>query len=100
MTVPDPAPTVTDVLAEALVREVWIGFCDEAGDDDAACGVIDADDRHLLAAAVVAAIRDMTAEQQAELIGGSTERLAGYAVSTDLDECPVVRVVGPWRAEP
>lgn len=69
------ASTAEDVIARALVDDLCIRCIGR---------------RHRLAAAVVAAIRAMTVEQQAELIGGDVDETAGF-----------VCVVGcPWRAEP
>lgn len=106
MTVPDPtAPSVEDVIAEALHahcaewrgepsfhRVLWCCTCGEWHGDD-----YDEYQRHQ-AAAVVAAIRAMSAEQQAELIGAWIE--AGLRWNDDIGESRnVARVVGPWRGE-
>lgn len=96
----DVTPTVEDVIAEAMTnREVWVSTFNEDGDEDVACGVIDADDRLRLAAAVVAAVRAMTVEQLAQLIGGMTETGTFSRVSDGVPVATRLRVVGPWQVE-
>lgn len=97
----DPAPTAEDVLAAALLRAdlAWAAI--------AAPSSIPPDGGwpQALASAAVAAIRDMTAEQQADLLAGTVWRVA-YTWRTRPDRPgrqygpPNVRVLGPWRAEP
>lgn len=86
----DATPTVEDVLARAM--------CDalvEAPLDEPCEGC------KMQAAAVVAAVRAMSPEQQAQLIGGAVERSGRTHLGDEglFVHDPVGRVVGPWRTE-
>lgn len=97
------APTAEDAIAEALMAR-------DAEDVD----WIDRDSAERYAAAVVAAVRAMSVEQQAELIGGEIERQArlssgkpiplstplGLQTAERLGRPIESRVVGPWQVTP
>jgi hypothetical protein len=87
-------PSAVEVIAEAVPHHE--GCIDWTPEDDFFCWCKGY--RREVAEAVLAAIRAMTVEQQAELIGGEVETYRwhpgsqGVFVST-----PRVRVRGPWR---
>lgn len=62
-------PTPEQRVAEELAREVWVGYTDEAGDDDGNYGVVDSDGRRTLtdAETALAAIASDPAVQDAVL---------------------------------
>ena len=132
MTVPDPtAPTAGDVITRVVVehyacgvdmttprqytaRGGWNVTC-TCGDPVGESGDDDIEDRHArhVSAAVVAAIRGMSVQQKAELIGGEVET-GNYGVLPHHDKYPFciprscthreyerhdARVVGPWQPE-
>lgn len=95
----DPtAPTAEDVIAEAAHAAIFDYSQTDAwpilGDDARAADFI--------AAAVVAAIRAMSVQQQAELIGGEVQNLHEIRLQADGMFWPVPgsRVVGPWQETP
>ncbi|MGN6245135.1 MAG: hypothetical protein ACTHQ3_15895 [Motilibacteraceae bacterium] len=90
MTAPEPT-AVERTIAEVLAVNVWVGFRDEAGDDDSAEGVVYLDDRRRLAQAVVAAIRNLPPAEMAELIEGKVER--GHFLQAGIG----ARAVGRWQ---
>lgn len=91
----DVTPTVEDVIADVLVGASMTLPSDPLTQDD----VIDWIEMKA-AAAVVAAVRAMTPEQQAELIGEMTETGTFSRVVDDVPVATRVRIVGPWQVEP
>lgn len=103
MTTPDPAHI--DAVAKVMEgRDVWVGFRDEAGDDDCANGTIDASDLRDLAKwildstdpAVHAAMLDALTRH-----GVLTEERGGAGV---INPNPAMllrrRLVTPWEVDP
>ena len=81
----DREPTAVEVIAGALHQAHW----DVRDAGEPALGSLNAGRHH--AEAVVAAVRAMTPQQQAELIGGEVQ--GGCASATFKY---YARVVGPW----
>lgn len=106
-----PDPTPEQRVAEELAREVWVGYTDEAGDDDGNYGVVDSDGRRTLSKHALNAVRAALTSDDPDVVRAMAVRI-GLNVSTrtvyeaarrdslDTDGQPTVFSFGqdrPWR---
>jgi hypothetical protein len=78
---------------DTIATNVHAAWCREPNHEDCD-GVDEVDER--VADAVIAAVRGLPVEDQAELIGGEVEAVLGFPGGPE----DVLRAVGAWRVRP
>ncbi len=101
-------------VAEELARDVWVGYTDEAGDDDGNYGVVDSDGRRTLSKHALNAVRAALNSDDPAVVRAMAERV-GLTVETRewvdreltwdggwtvIRRYERARVCGPWREVP